>query len=274
MRVEEVLQVAELIVWQGRLHEIQGQLDVAREHYEQALALLLMTCATLEAQGRAIPTELRLLVATCLNNIGVVYQAQGELAQASAYFQRALAIIEQVAPNSQSHAICLNNIGVVYKAQGELERAIEYLEQAVQVIESLRARAGSARAKEQLFAQHQSPYQSLIACLYEHNLPDDHARAFHYAERSRARTLLELLAERHINIRAETEQQQRLLEQERVLQRRLAATHNRLMELRMKPQASPELRAQLEAEELRLEEQLERLRDDIRRAFPEYAQIE
>ena len=308
----DIIQQATQKIEEGQSREAQGQLRDALRCYEDALGMLQ---PELDALGEDAPAELWLLAGVCLNNIGDVYYARGDLERALEYFiqalaidkaiaphsqhtatvltniggvyeaqgdlrraldchQQALAIIQQVAPNSQEHATILNNIGGVYKAQGDWERAIAHWEQAVQVIESLRARAGSPRAKELLFEQHQSPYQALIGSLYMRNQPDDHARAFHYAERSRARALLDLLAERQIALQPETEEQRRLLEQGRLLRHRLAATHYRLMALRQDPRTSRELIEQLEQEERQLETELEQVVSKIRSVFPAYAQLE
>eukprot|EP00616_Rhizochromulina_sp_CCMP1243_P011470 CAMPEP_0118966968 /NCGR_PEP_ID=MMETSP1173-20130426/4403_1 /TAXON_ID=1034831 /ORGANISM="Rhizochromulina marina cf, Strain CCMP1243" /LENGTH=60 /DNA_ID=CAMNT_0006915851 /DNA_START=21 /DNA_END=200 /DNA_ORIENTATION=+ len=52
-----------------------------------------------------------LSVATSLNNIGEVLQAQGKLEEALGYLQRSLAIREGKAPGSLDVATSLNNIG-------------------------------------------------------------------------------------------------------------------------------------------------------------------
>jgi CHAT domain-containing protein len=146
------------------------------------------------------------------------------------------------------------------------------------VVESLRTRAGgTTRAKEQLFARHQDPFQELIAALGERRAAGDAEAAFGYAERSRARALVELLAERQVEIRADTpeeeEHQQALLAEERTLQHRLATAYNRLATARQDP-GQAQLVPGLEAEESELAGELENLQGRIRQEFKAYAEIE
>lgn len=60
---------------------------------------------------------------------------RGNSSRALSYFQRALATVERVAPNSRSHATYLNNIGSTYQDQGDLEQALVYRQRALAIIE-------------------------------------------------------------------------------------------------------------------------------------------
>jgi hypothetical protein len=111
----------------------------------------------------------------------------------------------------------LSDVGRIYYRLGDVARAVQYLERAVDVVESLRVRAGAKRLQEQIFAAHQSAYQSLIAVLAERGQGADWERAFHLTERSRARRMVELLAEREIETHPETSGQQALVDEERRL---------------------------------------------------------
>ena len=68
--------------------------------------------------------------AQCLNNIGLIYDVQGQLDTALDYLQRALILREQVG-NPADIAPSLNNIGAIYYTQGQLDVALDYLQRAL-----------------------------------------------------------------------------------------------------------------------------------------------
>ena len=62
-------------------------------------------------------------VATALNNLAVIYRAQGRYAEAEPLYNRALAISEKaLGPEHPDVAIRLNNLAVLYRAQGRYPR--------------------------------------------------------------------------------------------------------------------------------------------------------
>ena len=65
------------------------------------------------------------LVATSLNNLALLYQTQGQYAEAAPLYQRALAIREQaLGPTHPDVATSLNNLAVLASAQGDRARAV------------------------------------------------------------------------------------------------------------------------------------------------------
>jgi CHAT domain-containing protein/Tfp pilus assembly protein PilF len=258
-------QVVAALAGLGRIYRDQGDLGRAQGFCEQALALA----------GRIAPGSKR--VAMALHNLGAVCSDRGDLDGAKVHFERALELYETIAPSTEGVAGALSDLGVHYRTRGEVGRAIDHLERAVEVTESLRARAGSTAAREQLFALHQNPFQALIAALGERRAKGDAEAAFACAERSRARALVELLAERQVEIRADTpeqeERQQALLAEERTLQHRLATAYNRLATARSDP-TQAELVPALDAEESQLAKELEDHRKRIWDEFKAYAEIE
>ncbi len=77
-------------------------------------------------------------VATIVSNIGLLLEAQGDLAGALEYIQRALQIDEKVyGPDHPNVAIDVSNIGAVVKVQGDLAGALEYIQRALQIDEKV-----------------------------------------------------------------------------------------------------------------------------------------
>ncbi|MFQ5896988.1 MAG: tetratricopeptide repeat protein [Candidatus Methylomirabilia bacterium] len=91
--------------------------------------------AALKEAERRGPEDPR--VATTLNNLAVLYKAQGQYAQAEPLYQRALAIKGKVlGPEHPSLATSLNNLAGLYVAQGEYARAEPLYKRALAIVES------------------------------------------------------------------------------------------------------------------------------------------
>jgi Tfp pilus assembly protein PilF len=76
--------------------------------------------------------------ATLLSNLGYLLYAQGDLAGARPYLERALAIYEQaLGPTHRDTATSLNNLGYLLQAQGDLAGARPYYERALDIREQV-----------------------------------------------------------------------------------------------------------------------------------------
>ncbi|CAF4155923.1 unnamed protein product [Didymodactylos carnosus] len=68
------------------------------------------------------------------NNIGAVYNDQGEYSQALTCYQQALEIrLKALGPNHPTVATTYNNIGAVYNDQGEYSQALTYYQKALEI---------------------------------------------------------------------------------------------------------------------------------------------
>jgi serine phosphatase RsbU (regulator of sigma subunit)/tetratricopeptide (TPR) repeat protein len=84
-------------------------------------------------------------LATALNNIGYVYQSQGDLPKALEYFHNSLKIQEEIG-NKEGIASTLNNIGLIYKRQGDIPKALEYYHKSLKIQEEIGNKLGIARS--------------------------------------------------------------------------------------------------------------------------------
>jgi CHAT domain-containing protein/tetratricopeptide (TPR) repeat protein len=76
--------------------------------------------------------------AITFNNIGEIYRAQGEYAEALDYHRRALALKQKLYKGPHpTIATSLNNIGAVYGAQEEYAQALDYFQQALSMWQKL-----------------------------------------------------------------------------------------------------------------------------------------
>jgi CHAT domain-containing protein/Tfp pilus assembly protein PilF len=141
---------------------------------------------------------------------------------------------------------------------------------AIDEVESLRARIELPDLKMRFLAGKIDLYEHALALLLPRDAvsskPEVVARSFQFAERARARSLLDLLAESRSELRSGLEPELRLREAQ-LLEGLSAAA----VELAGNP--DPESRAAARQRLTDVEEQLERLQIEIHRSAPKYAEI-
>ena len=175
----------------GAVYRDLGENQRALELYERALSL-----------SRAVGD--RRNEATVVNNIGALYDSLGEAQKALEFYERALVLTRAVGDRA-NEATTLWSVAVLQRDRGELQTALATIERSLELLEGLRENVADPDLKTSFFATRQREYEfyiDLLMALHQQN-PDAgyDARALHATERSRARTLLELLAESHVNIR-------------------------------------------------------------------------
>jgi len=83
-----------------------------------------------KTKGRMVPN-----VARSYNNIGLVYDSQGDNAHAMEYLQKALNIWRKVyRENHPAVATSYHNIGFVYYSQEDYAHALEYFQKALDIL--------------------------------------------------------------------------------------------------------------------------------------------
>jgi CHAT domain-containing protein/Tfp pilus assembly protein PilF len=162
----------------------RGDLALAEELYRRALSLL---------EERS-PGALEMAIG--LKGLGIVALKRGDLTKAETHFQRALAIAAKIAPGSTEMGELLNELGQVHRRAGRLAKAAESFCRATDVFDQQRTKLGGPLEERSAFggttAEH---YQDCIAALVDSRRP---AEAFRALERGRARSFLDLLAERDL----------------------------------------------------------------------------
>ena len=98
--------------------------------YEDAMALYKRALDSAIEQFGENNSE----VATSYNNIGLVYNSQGNYAKALEYCNKALEIrLSILGDRHPDVAMSYNNIGAVYKSQGNYAKALEYCNKALEI---------------------------------------------------------------------------------------------------------------------------------------------
>jgi len=84
-------------------------------------------------------------IANALNNIGLIYQTQGDYSQALEYLGRSLAILEQIG-DQKGFGSSLGNIGLIYRSQGDYPKALDYFGRSLAIQEQIGNQSGIANS--------------------------------------------------------------------------------------------------------------------------------
>jgi parallel beta-helix repeat protein len=168
----------------GRVKDALGFYDEASARYEEALWFF---------QSHAMPEK----AAKVLSLLGLGKQNRGKHAGALSLYFEALSTIDNIPPAEGMRHSCpetrwmlLRDIGRCQEALGEWENARKSYEDAIRVVESIRRYFTAEELKLAWGKRTQHVYQRLIDLLYRMGKGTS---AFQYAERSRARTFLDVL---------------------------------------------------------------------------------
>ncbi len=244
----------------GVAYDSLGEKQKALDFYNQALTLC-----------RAVGN--RSGEARTLGNIGAVYDSLGEHQKALDFYNQALSLCRAVSDRS-GEATTLYKIARIKRALGRFDESRSHAESALKIIESIRSSIVSKELRASYFATEQVSYEFYIDLLMQMRGREParghDAEALQVSERSRARSLLESLAEAHADIRRGADP--KLIEQERSLQQRL----NAKAEARMKLSANGADEARLAAirqEMDALTSELQQVQTLIRQTNPRYAAL-
>jgi CHAT domain-containing protein len=170
---------------------LQGGLAVNRHDWERAEELLKRALSIQERRG---PQTME--VAGTLGGLAEIAEGRGDREKAEALFARSVSLRERLAPNTAPLAEALHSLGRVRRALGNVGEASALWARAIDVLEAQRGRVGGSDAARALFlSQFHGIYQDQIELLVDHGRIAD---AFRALERSRARSLLALMAERDL----------------------------------------------------------------------------
>jgi CHAT domain-containing protein/Tfp pilus assembly protein PilF len=281
----------------GNIASLRGDLAKAQKYHERALALsekispeALGTALTLDNLGaivllqgnqdlaerlldRAFRIRERLahgslMEAQSLKNLADAASRRGDLSRAKILYEQALANQEHLAPGTTEEADTLRALAAVMRKSGQPKDALSYLLRALTALESQVGRLGGSDLTRASFrAQYVSYYREAIGLLLELKRPEE---AFHILERSRARSLLAMLAERDLAFSADIPSS--LETRRRTVARRYEAVQQALEESGDAAD-SPKVQAFLR-ELTDLRRQHEDIAAEIRRASPRLATLQ
>ncbi|MCC5637874.1 CHAT domain-containing protein [Nostoc sp. CHAB 5844] len=212
--------------------------------------------------------------AVTVNNIGLVYDNLGNKQQALLFYNQSLPLTRQVG-NKEQEVTTLYNVAYLERDRGNLKQALTQVEAAINIIENLRTKITNEQLRTSYFASQQDVYQFYIDLLMQlhkqHPTQGYDAKGWQASDKSRARSLLELLTEAKADIRQGVEP--KLLEIERNLQQRLDATEKRRLELYTSGKYTPEQAQAIENEFTSLVKDYQDIQAQIRFTSPRYAAL-
>ncbi len=245
----------------GAVHLNLGEKQKALQFFNQALPLF-----------RAVGDRGR--EATTLNNIGVVYSDLGEKQKALQFFNQALPLRRAVGDRG-GEAQTLGNLADLERQQGNLQASLKHIESAIAIIEDLRGTYTNQDLKTTYFSTVQGYYKFYIDLLMEQHKKNpsqgNDALALHISERSRARGLIELLAQANAEISKNVDP--KLIAEEKELQLKRQAQEKILAQLINQEQPPKDTIKQTETEIQNIINQQKQLKAKIRAQNPERDKI-
>ena len=180
--------VADVLDSLAELYYKQAKYSEAEPFYKRSLAIF-------EAEfGQDHPD-----VANALKNLSALYRAQGKHDQAKSTIDRAIRIFDNTTGYPQSRVSAYALQAKLFKQKGDSDGAFRALEEALRSTEELRPQIGGG---EQTRAGFFEKYADLFDLMTEWQLEDGKIeKAIEYAERGRARVLLDQLAVGKIDLR-------------------------------------------------------------------------
>lgn len=163
----------------------RGDLVLAEELYGRTLSLL---------EEKFSGTK---EVSVSLEGLGRIAFRRGELTKAEELLRRALAILEKIAPGSMQLGTLLNELGQVHRRAGRPAMATEHFCRATEALDQQRRKLGGTMEERAAFGGTAAElYRDCLTALVDNGRPEE---AFHILERGRARSFLDLLAERDLS---------------------------------------------------------------------------
>lgn len=195
----------------GAIYRETGQSQLAIENFEKALRI---SEELPQAQGAA---DLQI-------KLGSLYWDAGKVKEASELFSKGNALATKV---GQKHLVVesLYHLAVVENAKGNWDAAIVNLEKGIELVESIRGGLSDKSQRSSYFSTVQNTYDFYTDLLITRSKKDKNQKdielAFEVSERSRARSLIDLLGEARIDFTQTVDS--KLLDQQKDLSNQLDA---------------------------------------------------
>ena len=209
-------------------------------------------------------------LATVYKGQGTIYTSMKQPQQAIEAYNQQLKLGQQIGDTS-NQTFPLYKIAIIERDRGNFNQAKTHIETVIGIVENTRSKVTSQDLRSSYFATVQDYYKFYIDLLMQLHKKDPskgyNAEALHISERSRARSLIELLTEARANIRKGVDP--KLLAEEKRLQQLIDARGKLLQEASNK---SAQENLQKEVSDL-LSQQKE-LQTKIRTNSPKYANLQ
>jgi CHAT domain-containing protein/Tfp pilus assembly protein PilF len=211
--------------------------------------------------------------AVIVNSLGIIYRDAGEWTKALESFNRALEL-NRALGNKYAQAATLYHLAILEKRRGQLNDALTQVESALAIVESFRSNIAGNALRTSYLASVQDYYnlRTEILMRLHKERPDGNfdALALESAEKTRARSLIDLLNESHADIKQGVDTA--LLEQEKALRLTLAAKSNYQTRI-LGGKHTAEQETAINEEIKKLSDEYEKIETEIRVKSPRYAAL-
>ncbi|HLJ86941.1 MAG TPA: CHAT domain-containing protein [Candidatus Angelobacter sp.] len=240
----------------GAIAKFHGNLAAAEEYYLQSL--------TIGEKQIPAPPE----VAGFLKELGDLADQKKNFAASEDYYRRALAMMTKIAPKSLGQAEILAGLALTLRHERKVDLASTVYRDALDVLENTSARLGGMdQERSHYHALHSRAYIEYSNLLLEQRKPQ---LALDIVERSRARTLLEMLTQARVDITQGVDFA--LYEKRRSLQKSFNSLVQRRVLLLNRQHAEDEL-ATIDRQVDALRKDYEEIEAEIRASNPGYASL-
>lgn len=239
----------------GAVQARLGNLNQAMASYEEALAL-----------SNSIGSKP--LLAESYLNIGSIYSRKGKFIEAEEALSKAADYAKEVGyPNLLWQ--CFHQEGLLLSKTGRSAEAIDSMKKAVEIIEKVRSQVQLADQKAGYLEDKLEAYEDTIRVLVKtENIPE----AFEYAQRSKARSFLDMLAEARIDPASNLRPEQ--LDKKRKLIKQLTNLNNDIQQENDDETPDKAKLEKLTRHQTKLEEDYSNLIVEIRKSNPRYAAVQ
>jgi CHAT domain-containing protein/Tfp pilus assembly protein PilF len=239
----------------GAIYAKLGKHDLAMEQYKKALEIVQ-------------PIGNKQNIGKTMMRIGYEYYQQGEMDKAEEKLLKSVDVLREVG-DPQTLWPALHKLGAVYRDTNRKSEAIKYMKEAVDVIEKVRNEIQLPEQKSGYLEDKLELYEDLLQLfLSDGNISE----AFEYAQRSKARAFLDLLAESKINPEAGLNQE--LLDQKRKLVTQLVRIEKSIQKEFDKDSPDSSVIRNLETKRNGIDDQYTKLISDIRNSNPRFADLQ
>jgi len=253
-------QEAQTLDYLGASYSDMGQPQKALEYHRQALEIQRAT-KNIRREGIS------------LNNLGHVYTLLRQPEKAVEHFSQALSILRNINDLNVA-ALALEGRANAQQQLGNLSEARKDIEESLSLVETVRARTGSQQFRASYLASREEAYERYIDLLMQLHAKEPTARhdaeALQVSERGRARSLLEMLNESHVDIEQGVSPD--LVRREREIRQAINAKAQRQIQLRAQNGNRQEIET-FDKEIRALEDEYQQVQVAIRHASPAYAEL-
>jgi tetratricopeptide (TPR) repeat protein len=148
------------------LSEIGEQTPIFRSSYWDTIANLATKKLSTHPPA-PVTHALRKALASVLNNIGVIHNAQGDIPLALEYYHKSLKIQEEIG-DKKGMATSYNNIGLIHNNQGGIPLALEYYHKSLEIYEEIGDKRGMAISYNNIGLIHDNQGDIPLALEYHH----------------------------------------------------------------------------------------------------------